>query len=192
MSQANIIKSKREFHQHMMQTTLNILTSIKNKRYLDLEAGKAVYAHLCNITKIIYERIIKRMTEFIDFDCATAVLAAESFLLIMNIIVSNFRANFESFLIRIGNNVKDQIQIKINQIWFLGRQNKEGDLVEHLNEFIEVYQKLFEMDEEEMTGDPEIKKLAVCVTNTLRFFINQMPVSNKVETIKVCICYYFV
>lgn len=113
MSQANIIKSKREFHQYMMQTTLNILTSIKNKKYLDLEAGKAVYGHLCNIAKIIYERIIKRMNEFIDFDCSTAVLAAESFLLIMNIILNNFRANFESFLIRIGKNVKHKIRNKI-------------------------------------------------------------------------------
>lgn len=102
VAQANIVKSKRQFHQHIMQALLNLLTSIKNKKIIETRNAKSVYGHLCDIAKVIYDRIIKRMLEFIDFDCTTGVLAAEAFLLILNIVNNHYKSNFKAFLSRVG------------------------------------------------------------------------------------------
>lgn len=100
--QANPIKSKREFHQHMMQATLNLVASVKNKKFIEVQMAKNTYEHLCNIAVVLYERIIKRLADFIDFDCTTAVLAVDCFLLILNTVNNNFRSNFRAFLAKVG------------------------------------------------------------------------------------------
>ncbi|EEZ98882.2 Fanconi anemia group I protein homolog-like Protein [Tribolium castaneum] len=155
--QANVVKSKREFHQHAMQATLNLVTSLKHKKNIETQTAKVLYDHLCDIAMVIYERIIKRMDEFASFDCTTAVLAAECFLLILNIVNNHHGSNLKAFLSRVG-----------------GRDTSE-DLVSHLSEFIQTYQKLFETDEDEISEDPEVKKMSLIVINTLSFFAHQIP-----------------
>ena len=102
IAQSNVLKTKREIHQHMMQATINIVTAVKNKKIIEVQTAKMTYGHICDIAVILYERIIKRLVEFIDFDCTTAVLAVECFLLILNIVNNNFKSNFQAFLSKVG------------------------------------------------------------------------------------------
>lgn len=88
----------------MMQATLNLISGLKNKKIVEVQTAKETYGHLCDIAMVLYERIIKRLVEFIDFDCATAVLTLECFLLIFNVINNQFKSNFKSFLTRVGTN----------------------------------------------------------------------------------------
>ncbi|RZC32680.1 Fanconi anemia group I protein -like [Asbolus verrucosus] len=128
---------------------------------MEVQCAKIVFGHLCEIGMVLYERIIKRLIDFIDFDCATAVLAVECFLVILHIISNHHKSNFKSFLSKVG-----------------GRDDEE-ELVFHLTDFMETYQKLFEIDENEVSEDPEIKKLSLVVINTINFLWQQIPATNN-------------
>ncbi|CAH0559213.1 unnamed protein product [Brassicogethes aeneus] len=153
---ANVIKTKREFHQHVMQATINIVQNIKHLKNIDSNVEQKHYDTLVDISVIIYNRIIKRFNEFIDFDCTTAVLALECFQYILHRITTQYKSNFRSFIKKIC------------------KQDEPGENTNHLREIVHIYQKLFEIDEDEASGDPEIKKLSNFAITTLALLSNQI------------------
>lgn len=103
--QANVLKTKREFHQYIMQATLNLITAQKNKKNIDGHSGRVIFNYFTDIAMIIYERIIKRLEEFVDFDCLTAILALECFHSILVIVNNQYGDRFLSILSKVGNAV---------------------------------------------------------------------------------------
>lgn len=52
---------------------------------------------------------------------------------------------------------------------------------------MQTYEKLFDINEEEISEDPEIKKLSLLVINTLSFLAHQIPVNNNTLALQVTI-----
>lgn len=76
-------------------------------------------------------------------------------------------------------------------IFFLtGGKDVEEELVCHLTDFVSVYQKIFEIDEEEISDDPEIKKLTLLVVNTLSFLSTVIPVTSSALSIQVLLNFW--
>lgn len=62
---------------------------------------------------------------------------------------------------------------------------EEKDLVTQLSTFVELYQKLFETDEDDISNDPEVKKLSLTVINTLGTLAGQIPSDSNSLSIQV-------
>lgn len=101
-AQANLIKSKVDFHRYVLQALVNLIQLHKNARLLNKQETKEVYDGCTEIALILYARCIVRMKEFIDFDAATAVLAAECFHDIVLLISAHFGGHFQNFLCSVG------------------------------------------------------------------------------------------
>lgn len=153
-NQANVIKSKREFHQYIMQCTVHLVQATKRCKALDVSVKKMYYEYLTEVAVVLFERIVNRLNEFMEFDCPTSILAMECFHSIIRLVESQYSSNFEAFLIKI-----------------LG----ERAFISNLGILVNVYQKLFEVDEEEASGESDIKKLSLIVINTLHTLANRIP-----------------
>ncbi|KAL3277410.1 hypothetical protein HHI36_012759 [Cryptolaemus montrouzieri] len=156
MQDANIVKSKREVHRHFFQSLNYMLTHMKSKKHRDSQAVKDDFKNIVDVAEVIYSRCIKTLNIFIDFDCSSAVLAAECFHAILNCISSSHKTNLLLFLRKIC-------------------EKENESLVPCLSEVIKVYQNLFEMDEDLESEDPEVKKLPLIFINTLTLLSTFIP-----------------
>ncbi|KAJ8983001.1 hypothetical protein NQ317_014296 [Molorchus minor] len=127
-AQANLIKVKYDFHQHIMQVTLHLIENVKRFKCVETRYKKMFYDHLTDVAAVLFHRIINRLTEFIDFDCATAALAVDCFHAILKLMTGQYRGNFRQFLQKIVTN--------------------DDDFITHLTTVTKVYQKISEMGEE--------------------------------------------
>lgn len=101
-TQANLVKSKVEFHRYVLQTALDLIQSHKNTKLLNKQEAKEVYDGCTEMASILYDRCILPMKEFIDFDLPTAILAAECFQNIVALITTQYGSNFQNFLSTVG------------------------------------------------------------------------------------------
>ncbi|KAJ8921771.1 hypothetical protein NQ315_008396 [Exocentrus adspersus] len=165
-AQVVTIKTKRELHQHVMQATLTVIQNVKRCKVIETKHKKTYYDYITDIASVIYNRIVRRLNDFIDFDCTTANLAMECFHLIITVIVSHYKSNFKSFLNKVAG--------------------EEKTFVAQLTTFMELYQKLFEMDEEEVSNDPDVKKMSFTVINTLNILASQIPSDSNALSLQMC------
>lgn len=106
VTQMNVIKPKKEIHQHILQATIHLLNSTKSKKILEKKSLENFYKCCTEIGSILFKRCIERLREFIDFDIFTAVLAVECFYNVLQIILLYFRSNLKKFLDGIGRYFK--------------------------------------------------------------------------------------
>lgn len=100
--QANVIKTKVDFHRYVLQTSVELIQRYKNVRFLNKQDAKELYHECTEMASILYERCILRMKEFLDFDTQTAVLAAECFYNIILLITTQYGNNLHHFLSVVG------------------------------------------------------------------------------------------
>ncbi|KAG5900127.1 hypothetical protein JTB14_012800 [Gonioctena quinquepunctata] len=156
-AETNFVKPKKEFHQHIMQATLHLVQNIKRQKDIDTNVKKLYFEHITGIAKILFNRIIRRLNEFIDFDSVTAILAMECFNFILILVNTQYKSNMKSFLSKIVS------------------EDNDGTLVSQLNDLMKVYQELFEMDKDEASDDQETKKISLIVINTLMTLSGFLP-----------------
>ncbi|KAF2901837.1 hypothetical protein ILUMI_04348 [Ignelater luminosus] len=159
--QANIIKRKLNFHRHIMNATIQLVQRLKSLKTTKAQHTKMYYNYVTEIAGILYERCIARLNEFIDFDCTTAILSLECFHLILVVISNHYRSNLPTFLCVVAGKSKDE------------------DLLSVLTVFVETYKKLFEMDESELSTDPEIKRMSLLLLEWLKNIMNNNTMFNK-------------
>nr|XP_023013240.1 Fanconi anemia group I protein homolog [Leptinotarsa decemlineata] len=167
-SEANLLKPKKELHQHLMQATLHLVQNAKRRKDIETKVKKFYFDHISAIAAILFNRIIKRMNEFIDFDSISAVLAMECFNMILILVNTQYRSNMKQFLSKI-----------------VPQENDDGTIISQLLELVRVYQKLFEMDEDESGDDPESKKMSLIVINTLTTLSGFFPGMVNSSTIQM-------
>ncbi|XP_018565780.1 Fanconi anemia group I protein [Anoplophora glabripennis] len=160
------IKTKCDLHQHVMQATIFLVQNVRRFKGIDARYKKAYYDYITDISSVIFLRIIKRLNEFVDFDCTTAVLAMECFHIILTLITNQYKSNLKSFLNKVAG--------------------EEKSFVAQLTTFVELYQKLFETDEEDISHDPEVKKLSLTVISTLSTLAGQIPSDSNALSIQMC------
>ncbi|XP_056642069.1 Fanconi anemia group I protein isoform X1 [Diorhabda sublineata] len=156
-SEANVIKTKKELHQHVLAATLFLIREVKRRKDLETGTKKIYYDHITEVASLLFRGIVRRMNEFVDFDSATAVLALECFDLILHTINVNYKPNLQSFLSKIVSDDKNE------------------DIVTSLTVIVEIYEKMFENGEEEAVDDPELKKISLIAVNTLSSLMNLSP-----------------
>nr|XP_022920063.1 Fanconi anemia group I protein-like [Onthophagus taurus] len=154
----NQIKSKSEIHRHVMQSTINLVQSLKKSKHLSTNQKIKDYKNCLNVAKIIYKRCLERMDEFVDFDPVTTVLAADCFQIILKLVCTRYNDDLSKFLCEVAD-------LNENKTEFLGR----------INVFIEKYQELFEADFTAGTGDVDGRKLQLIVLLTLEILIHELP-----------------
>ncbi|KAK9874973.1 hypothetical protein WA026_005789 [Henosepilachna vigintioctopunctata] len=155
MQEANTVKSKKEIHRHFLQSAYHLITAAKGKKYTDSEEKKRSLQILIDIAEVLFNRCIKTLSNFIDFDCASAVLVVECFYAILNCVASTHKKNLLPFL---------QKTVDENE-----------NLISCLSKIVKTYQKLFEMDDELESEDPDIKKLSLIYINTLSLLCTFIP-----------------
>ncbi|CAG9854126.1 unnamed protein product [Phyllotreta striolata] len=159
VSEANVVRTNKELHQHLMGTVLHLAQTSKHKKELDTAVKKLHFDHITAIATIIYKRIIKKLAEFTDFDAPTAVLAMECFNLLINLIINQYKNNLSSFL---------------NTVAF---DEQAQDLVKPLREIIQIYQEIYENEDFNDAVDLEMKKIPLIAINTLTTLVNEIPTS---------------
>ncbi|CAG9823300.1 unnamed protein product [Phaedon cochleariae] len=155
VTEANVVKTKKDFHQHVMEATLHSVMAVKKRKDVDSNIKKVYFDHVTDIAVIIFDRIVKRLEDFVDFDSVTASLAMECFNVILNLVHTQYTSNLRSFLNKV---VPDGNDGMISQLTIL----------------VEIYQKLFQTDDED-SEDPEIKKMSSTFINTLASLANWIP-----------------
>ncbi|KAF5299517.1 hypothetical protein FQR65_LT01100 [Abscondita terminalis] len=158
-AEANIIKTKREIHQHMLEATIHLVKNLKSLRTEEDRYKKLCFNFLTEIAVILYERCIVRLDSFLDFDSMSATLAMECFYLILKVI---------------GHHFKKKLPLLLST---LVDKSKDDDLSNLLQGLVETYQKLFELEELESSSDIEIKKLPLIIVNTLTLLASFIPPS---------------
>lgn len=68
---------------------------------------------------------------------------------------------------------------------------EEKNFVAQLTTFVELYQKLFETDDEDISSDPEVKKLSLTVISTLSILASQIPSDSNALSIQVFALKYY-
>lgn len=97
ITEANIVKSNRELHRHLFQATRQIFINYKNKKNkANLSVQKMNPEKVYEIACIIYNRCIKNIDNYKDFDSLSAVDSAECFQIILGCI-NPYEVNKESF-----------------------------------------------------------------------------------------------
>ncbi|KAF5276046.1 hypothetical protein FQA39_LY00842 [Lamprigera yunnana] len=148
-TEANIIKSKCEIHQHVMGATLQLIKKLKGFKIEELKSNKRYYDQIRTIAEILYNHCIVRLDSFIDFDSITATLAMECFYLILSVVSTHYKSNFLVF---------------IND---LAEKDTDEEPTIALQRLIETYQKLFELEEIQSSTDIETKKISLIIMNTV-------------------------
>lgn len=110
VAQANLIKTKVDFHRYVLQASLDLIQSHKNLKLLNKQEAKEVYDGCTEMATILYDRCIARMKEFIDFDLTTALSAVDCFHNIVALVTAQYGNNFQNFLSTVG---KKSIYINI-------------------------------------------------------------------------------
>ncbi|XP_044756769.1 Fanconi anemia group I protein [Coccinella septempunctata] len=152
MVEANVVRSSREIHRHFFQSIKQIFSSAKNKKSKNNFACPRIKPEEAyEIACIIYNRCIKNLDNYKDFDSISAIEAAECFQIILGF-VSPYEVNKETF---------DPLKDEESQLY--------------LWNIIKTYQKLFEDHEELENEDPEMKKLPPVLLNTLTLLFSLMP-----------------
>ncbi|XP_066260512.1 Fanconi anemia group I protein homolog [Euwallacea similis] len=141
---ANTIRSKTELHRHFMQAALFLIGRCKNFKPVDSVRQKKEFDYISSIAKILYNRVIKRLSDYIDFDCTAAMSCLECFHAILQLINTHYRNNSSIFFSRIG------------------KEDSQSNL--HI---IETFEKLFDTDEYELSNDVEIKKFHPTIISNL-------------------------
>ncbi|KAJ8938554.1 hypothetical protein NQ314_011443 [Rhamnusium bicolor] len=167
-AQAVMVKSKREFHQHIMQATIHLVHNVKRHKDIESRYKKLSYDHITDVALVLFSRIVKRLNEFINFDSTTAVLAMDCFHAILVLITSQYKSNMKIFMNKV-----------------VGDGNDVGFVVQ-LTTLVKIYQKIFEMTEEEVNDDIEIKKMSLIIINTLSVLANQIPSDSNPLSIQMC------
>lgn len=96
------IKTKCDLHQLIMQATIFLVQNVKRFKGIETRYKKMYYDYITDVSCVIYLRIIKRLNEFVDFDCTTAVLAMECFHIILTVVTTQYKSNLKSFLDKVG------------------------------------------------------------------------------------------
>ncbi|KAJ8961411.1 hypothetical protein NQ318_014657 [Aromia moschata] len=157
-AKAYLLKSKHYFHQHMMQATLHLIQNVKRHKEIDGRYKKLYYEYVSDIASILFHRIIKRLSDFIDFDYVTANLAVDCFHAILDL---------------------------MNRMYKIGK-DIEDNFISQLRTVVDVYKKIFEMNEEEIVDAPEIKRMYTTVVNTLSILGNQIPADSNPLSVQLC------
>ncbi|KAK4882809.1 hypothetical protein RN001_006128 [Aquatica leii] len=160
-AEANILKTKCEIHQHIMEASLQLVKKLKSFKTEDVRYKKMCFNFLTDIAGILYERCIVRLDSFLDFDTLTASLALECFYLILKVIGVHYKPKFSLFLSSLVNKSIDE------------------DLSNLLQALIETYQKLFILEDIESSSDVEIKKLLLIIMNTITLLSSHIPPTNN-------------
>ncbi|CAG9761584.1 unnamed protein product [Ceutorhynchus assimilis] len=164
---ANLIKTKTELHRHFLQAATHLCHKAKHFKLIDGQYYKGTYNHIESIAKTLYNRIIKRLSDYIDFDCSSAIIGLECFHSILLLMNGQFKRRLANFLSAIGGT------------------EEELPIADHLKPILEEFENLFEASEEDLSNDQEIKKFHLAVLNNISALCSLIPSENNVLSIQV-------
>ncbi|KAF7283340.1 hypothetical protein GWI33_000852 [Rhynchophorus ferrugineus] len=169
VTDVNIIKTKPEIHKFFMQAALVSVGRIKNQKVLNIAKRKYYFDSLRSLFRLIYKGVIVSFNDYVQFDCTTAICAMECFYAIILLINNQYKEYINNFL------RKDEE----------ASTEKETDLTCLIKPYIEQFKKLLETDEEELSCDPEIKKLPSILINCLSTMCNFIPPKDSLISLEI-------
>nr|CAI5817017.1 unnamed protein product [Callosobruchus analis] len=168
-TEANVLKTKKELHQNVMQTTLSLIQNMKKMKVIDSQIKKKYYDHISDVAAILFRRIVNRLKDFFDFDSVTAVTAMDCFHNILSMISAHYKSNLKSFLKKIVPEESD----------------RDKDVIGQMTVIFDVYQKIFEEDDEETSDDGDIRKISLIAINTIGVLAGLVPNDGNVLSVKI-------
>lgn len=174
VTETNVLKIKREFHRYMLGIATQLIQNLKTTKVSELKYTDDYFNHCVDLGSILYQRVVQRLDYIIDFDFQSCSLAVELFYNILVFITTNYKEKFNVFLSKVL------------------ASNKDEELGSLLSSFIDVYQKLVEMEETEaITTDADGKKVPVTIVNTFVLLVMNLP-KNRSESLKVSVIFAFI
>lgn len=166
-SESNVLKIKREFHRYILNIALQLVQNLKPNKAAELKYTDIYFNYCVDISAILYPRVIQRLEDVSDFDIQACSMAVELFHNILTFINSVYKNKFNVFL----KNVL--------------LSDDETELGSLLSSFIDVYQKLVQMEETDaISSDADGKKIPVTLVNTFTLLVMSLP-RNRTEGLKV-------
>lgn len=159
IEEANILKPKKEFHQYILQSTISLLSNVKDPKNTKNE----LFDHCTEIASILYHRCIKRLDEFLDFDVCTANLAADCFHSILTFLFTSSKKNLKQVLCKIDDSIPG------------------NDVICIITNFIDTFTEILENDKDD---DPNSNKLLITAVNTLTLLISEIPTGSNEASLK--------
>ncbi|CAH1104215.1 unnamed protein product [Psylliodes chrysocephalus] len=159
-SEANVVKTNKELHQHVIHATLYLVQSVKRRKDLETRNKKQYFEHITDVASLLFKRIINRLDEFTDFDGVTAVSAMECFNLILTLVNIQYKSNLKLFLNKVVSGIEDN-----------------NAIIDSLSTIVKTYENIFENEDYEISVDLEIKKISLIAVTTLQNLVNHTPTS---------------
>lgn len=160
-----MIKTKTNIHRHFIQAAIFLINKLKSHK-LNNRNKQLIFRYVSSLCKTIYDRVILRFNDYVDFDCTSAIWAIECFHSIILLISNQYKGRVVDFFTEVGG------------------KEKEVELIEHLKPFFEVLKKLFDTDEDELSNEIEIKKLSLILFNCISVFCGFLPNHSNVLSIE--------
>ncbi|XP_050310128.1 Fanconi anemia group I protein [Anthonomus grandis grandis] len=164
---ATTIRTNTALHRHFFQAAAHLVLKHKSSKLVDTIDQKNHFENLTSISSVIYAHVIQRLSDYIDFDCTAAVLAVECFHSIILLIIGQYKHNVKLFLSKVGG------------------QDKQESLIEHLKPIIEQMQKLFETDENELSADPDGKRLPLAILGCIASLSSLLPSESNAVSLQL-------
>ncbi|KAH1013955.1 hypothetical protein HUJ04_002869 [Dendroctonus ponderosae] len=164
---ANTIRIKTHLHRHFIQAAAQLVAKSKNNKPLERVYLKSSFDHITSIARVLYNKIILRIRDYVDFDCSSAVMGIECFHTIL-IVMNGYNPNNT-----------------VNFISKVGETNAGASLIEHIKPLLGEFQQLFDIEEDELSNDPEIKRYPQAVLSNIAALCNLMPSETNVLSLEV-------
>ncbi|KAL1497009.1 hypothetical protein ABEB36_008041 [Hypothenemus hampei] len=165
--EANTLRTKVELHQHFLQAALNLILKCKNEKTIDPIYQKNNFDLVTSIADTLFNRVVKRFNDYMDFDCTSAVASLECFHAILQLVSVHYSNNLLKFLSAIGG------------------VGKEESLIKHLKPIIEEFERLFEFEENGLSTDIAIKKFHIVVLNNISVLCSFIPNDSNILSVEV-------
>ncbi|KAH8402315.1 hypothetical protein KR009_011348, partial [Drosophila setifemur] len=181
-----LLRSNQLLVRYVLQVTASRVQNIRQEPdYKQLTYSKRTFKQLTDISKVVYERCIRRLPElWRDFDMQSSALAAQCFMECLRTAHETYPKRFNEYVKGFGKKNRAQNVVSFNNITFLSdmaslNQNKQVTNVvqDVLDEFMTEY-----ASDESICKDEFVVKVPICLLESLEILLDHIDFGERAAT----------